>query len=128
MSVTNDDEIIRLAILDAMVADLRAGRLAERQVYHRRFVGHESSVNEEYRRLVAETDASDRLITSPSAESPAALGPGNSFGHYSELREIGQGGQGIVYHAQDDRLNRPVALKLLLGMSALRGEKLAVLL
>jgi serine/threonine protein kinase len=33
--------------------------------------------------------------------------------HYEVIREIGRGGMGIVYHADDARLNRPVAIKVL---------------
>jgi len=37
----------------------------------------------------------------------------DSIGPYRLLAEIGRGGQGIVYRAEDTRLNRPVALKVL---------------
>jgi serine/threonine protein kinase len=48
----------------------------------------------------------------------------NIDGHYQLLRLIGRGGMGAVYQAQDLRLNRVVAVKLLTGTSITDGTAL----
>ena len=42
-----------------------------------------------------------------------SLSPGATLGPYAILAELGLGGMGVVYTAQDPRLKRQVAIKLL---------------
>ena len=49
---------------------------------------------------------------------------GHSLGHYRILKKIGAGGMGEVYLAEDTRLNRKVALKLLSGSFAADARRL----
>lgn len=41
------------------------------------------------------------------------MAPGTQLGPYNILAELGHGGMGVVYTAQDPRLKRQVAIKLL---------------
>jgi serine/threonine protein kinase len=62
----------------------------------------------------AESNAFPESANTRETLAPALLVPGSHLGPYEILDCIGRGGVGLVYRARDPRLDRQVAIKLLL--------------
>jgi serine/threonine protein kinase/tetratricopeptide (TPR) repeat protein len=104
---------------------------ADREAYLGRACGS-GALRQEVDTLLAEFDRAEGFL-SHSLRSAALtlaasrfasehLQPGNQVAYYTIKKLIGQGGMGSVYLAEDDRLGRLVALKILPGSYASNPE------
>ncbi|MBI4882274.1 MAG: SUMF1/EgtB/PvdO family nonheme iron enzyme [Planctomycetes bacterium] len=89
-----------LEFLGEFVADRAAGTLRPLGEYLARYPGHEEAIAREYVHLTS------------AAATPLAAPEGRLL-HYRLLDELGRGGQAVVYRAEDTRIGREVALKVL---------------
>ncbi|HEV2837048.1 MAG TPA: serine/threonine-protein kinase, partial [Pyrinomonadaceae bacterium] len=93
---------------------------AQRASFLLRACGNDQGLREEVESLLASHEKDGSFIDSPAYsvagvfdDGPAALRSGQVIGDYEVTSFIGRGGMGEVYLAQDRRLRRQVALKLL---------------
>lgn len=85
------------------------------------------AILENYRTVVVDRDVALTAATTRTAQSlergnapviknqPSLLTPGQSYGPYLVVRELGHGGMGQVFLADDMRLGRQIAVKSLAG-------------
>jgi eukaryotic-like serine/threonine-protein kinase len=65
-----------------------------------------------------------KAIAADAYDSPAPALEGTSISHYRIIKAVGRGGMGVVYEAEDVKLRRRVALKLLPNFLARDGQAL----
>jgi serine/threonine-protein kinase len=81
----------------------------------------DEDLRQEVESLLASNEQAAAFIAAPAlavaarelAEAPGPASIGQRIGHYQVLSQLGAGGMGEIYLAEDQRLRRKVALKLL---------------
>jgi eukaryotic-like serine/threonine-protein kinase len=105
---------------------------AERASYLDAACGDDLILRQEVESLLAAYDSNKEFLSRPAyefvadmlAEDKPELKAGQAVGSYKILSTLGIGGMGEVYLAQDTRLGRRVALKLLPGLYTKNPERL----
>jgi WD40 repeat protein/serine/threonine protein kinase len=100
-------------IADEFVEALRQGQRPTVEEFARRYPAHAGDLREILPALALMEQAKSANDT-PARPHPApAAAPLRQLGDYEILREIGRGGMGVVYEAQQLSLGRHVAIKVL---------------
>jgi serine/threonine protein kinase/tetratricopeptide (TPR) repeat protein len=124
-ATTNYADQLLADLVDQYTARLQAGEAVDVESFARAHPAHSA----ELRRLLpalqalADLESSARPAADPAPPAPASPDPG-ILGDFRILREVGRGGMGIVYEAEQLSLRRRVALKVLPFAAALDARQL----
>src|SRR5581483_3134161 len=103
---------------------------AERSSFLQKACGEDQGLRRELESLLLHGDTREsfldtaaiaivaKAIAADEYDSPAPALEGTSISHYRIIKALGRGGMGVVYEAEDVKLRRRVALKLLLNFLA----------
>jgi hypothetical protein len=109
------DSQVLAKLVEELAARLKAGEPLELSDYLAAHPQHAAELQQLYPaiRLMADLSQSAAASVLPTAEDADPFLPLGELGDYQLLRELGRGGMGIVYEAEQLSLGRRVALKVL---------------
>ena len=110
--------------LDVVIAEYRIRHRWGDKPDHDEYVRRFSSLSAELPDALTKVDRELASETKPGSDSSALLAIGRQVGDYRIVREVGRGGMGVVYEAQQISLDRRVALKILPTSAVLDSRQL----
>lgn len=117
---SSEDREERLALLvDRALQQLHSGERPDIEA----LTGEHPDLADELKELLATAELAEEFVTdSPTqpfrSSSFDLADPPSSLGDYELQEELGRGGMGVVFKARQKKLDRSVALKMILGGSA----------
>ena len=104
----------------------------KRKAFLNQACGADDDLRRDVEKLLASSDEAESFMEQPAVgevaslilERPESLVIGQQFSHYEIIKPLGAGGMGEVYLAQDTRLERKVALKILPAVFAQDAERM----
>jgi serine/threonine protein kinase/tetratricopeptide (TPR) repeat protein len=119
-----EDELAR--VLDAYLAEVEAGRPTDPQEWVNRHPAIAQRLRACLKGLHLVAAAADAFATAETAETAATADDDSPrLGDFRILRELGRGGMGVVYEAEQRSLGRRVALKVLPFAAAIDPRQIA---
>jgi serine/threonine protein kinase len=120
---TDRDKLVKEIFADA----LEKANAAERAAYLAQACGNDAQLRQQVENLLQAHEKAGGFLEEPAAappgktvvlSTPLTEKPGDHIGHYKLLQQIGEGGCGVVYMAEQEQpIRRRVALKVIkLGM------------
>src|ERR1700740_614246 len=125
MAADNSEQFVLLNHLaDEFAARYRRGERPSLQEYIDRHPELAADIREFFPALAEVEQVKEDCREAPEPPPAGPLPPLERLGDYRILREIGHGGMGVVYEAEQVSLGRHVALKVLLTHSLLDPKQL----